>query len=102
MASHNPIDIEVQWRCSHCGHRYEQALTVCTPGITGGEPKMIGSGSLICPHCGQLGPMQIGCAIVLGMSVMAGSDGAIHVCRAQSEEEGPKRWAWSVRHPSKN
>lgn len=104
MESHNPIDIEVQWRCPHCGHRYAQALAVCTPNISGAEHKMIGSGSLICSNCGQMGPMQIGCAILLGMSVMAGSDGAIQVCRAASEgeEKDPKRWAWSVRHPSRN
>ena len=105
MESHNPIEIEIQWRCSHCGHRYEQTLAVCVPnGSSTQQHQMIGSGSLICHNCGQMGPMQIGCAILLGMSVMAGSDGAIHVCRADSEgeEKDPKRWAWSVRHPSRN
>jgi hypothetical protein len=102
MDSHNPIEIEIKLRCPHCGHRYGQALTVCVPNGGGDQPKMVGSSSLICKHCGQMGPMQIGCAIVLGMSVMAGSDGALHVPRPVSEEKGPQRWTWSVQHPSRN
>ena len=103
MESHNPIEVEIQWRCSHCGHRYEQTLAVCVPNSSSTQqPKTIASSSLICHNCGQMGPMQIGCAIVLGMSVMAGSDGAIHVYKPIAEEKSPQRWAWSVQHPSRN
>ncbi|MCL2330124.1 MAG: hypothetical protein FWC56_02355 [Phycisphaerae bacterium] len=98
-----PIEIEILWRCSHCGHRYEQSLAVCSPNQGSQQlSKKIGSGALICHHCGQMGPMQLGCAIVLGMSVMAGSDGAVHVCRPVAEEKASERWTWSVQHPSKN
>lgn len=76
---HSPVEIEIQWRCTHCGHRYEQAIAVCMPTAQGAEPKVVGSGSLVCQHCGQLGPIQLGCAIVLGLSVMAGSDGAVQL-----------------------
>ena len=101
--AHNPIEIEIQWRCSHCGHRYQQPLAVCIPGAANAEqPKLVSSGSLICTHCGQLGPMQIGCALVLGLSVMAGSDGAVHSFRAPAVEEGIQDWARGASQPSRN
>ncbi len=104
MGSHNPIEIEIQWKCSHCGNAYGQALTVCMPGAGGsGEPKLLGSGSLVCQHCGQMGPMQIGCALILGMSVMAGSDGAVHMPRpAATQQTEADHWAMRMRYPSRN
>ncbi len=101
MGTHNPIDIEIRWKCSHCGHTYEHGLAVCLPS-GGGEPKVVGSGSMICEHCGQMGPMQFACAIVLGMSVMAGSDGAIHIPRLPAAGETNQQWAVRVRQPSRN
>jgi hypothetical protein len=101
MGKHNPIDIQIRWKCSHCGHAYDHALNVCMPGH-GSDPKVIGSGSLICEHCGQMGPMQIGCAVILGMSVMAGSDGALHIPRLPGHGEEKNVWATRVRQPSRN
>ncbi|MBI4579464.1 MAG: hypothetical protein HY718_07165 [Planctomycetes bacterium] len=101
MPAHLPIELEIQWKCSHCGHAYGQALAVCTPN-GGMEPKLVASGSLICQHCGQMGPMQVGCAVVLGLSVMAGSDGAIHLPRSAEQDRKPREWALTVRYPSRN
>lgn len=99
---HNPIEIEIQWRCSHCGHKYEQGVAVCMPGGGTPGPKVVGSGSLICQHCGQLGPIQVGCAIVLGLSIMAGSDGAVHVPLPVRNEAEPDRWVRDARLASRN
>jgi hypothetical protein len=103
---HNPIDIEIQWRCTHCGHRYEQGVAICMPssGSSSGKPKLVGSGSLVCRHCGQLGPIQVGCAIVLGLSIMAGSDGAVHMplpVRNDADADCD-RWVRDARFSSRN
>ncbi|HOA73558.1 MAG TPA: hypothetical protein PL151_19430 [Phycisphaerae bacterium] len=100
---YNPIEIEIQWRCTHCGHKYDQGVAVCMPGAGGApNPKVVGSGSLVCRHCGQLGPIQVGCAIVLGLSIMAGSDGAVHVPLPVGGEAGAGRWVHDARHFSRN
>lgn len=104
---YNPIDIAIQWRCTHCGHRYEQGLAVCMPASgNSSEPQLVGSGSLVCRHCGQLGPIQVGCAIVLGLSIMVGSDGAVHMplpfkTTAQSSPNAD-RWVHDARFSSRN
>jgi len=97
-----PLEIEIQWRCSHCGHRYEQAVAVCMPTAGAEEPKLLGSGSLVCGHCGQLGPIQIGCAVILGLSVMAGSDGAVQAFHRPGQERDLRQWAKLTRYPSRN
>jgi hypothetical protein len=100
---HNPVEIEIQWRCTHCGHRYEQGVAVCMPSAgAASEPKLVGSGSLVCQHCGQLGPIQVGCAIILGLSVMAGSDGAVHVPLPVRNQPEADRWIRDARHSSRN
>lgn len=105
MASHHhSIEIEIRWKCSHCGQTHEQAVSA---GVVGGQngggqtgPGTIGTGAMICQNCGQMGPMQFGCAVILGMSVMAGSDGAIHVPRLP--EKRVRQFARRIMQPSLN
>ncbi len=69
-----------------------------------GEQAKTGSlaaGAMICPKCGQLGPMQLGCAVVLGMSVMASSDGVVDF-PWNPARDGKGRRIWSAQHPSRN
>lgn len=70
--------------------------------LSSGEPKLVGSGSLVCQRCGQLGPIQVSCAIVLGLSVMAGSDGAVHVPLPMRNDTEASRWVRDARHSSRN
>jgi hypothetical protein len=66
------------------------------------EPQTVSAGSLVCQHCGHLGPIQVGCAIVLGLAVMAGSDGAVHLPLPVKKQKEPGRWVQDARYSSRN
>lgn len=65
-------------------------------------PISVHAGALVCEQCGHMGPIQAGCAVIIGLAVVAASDGAVHMPGNSDLASSADRQAWFARHPSRN